>query len=128
MRAVEPLLFIFHLPPVLMRGVPIGVWPRAPRGCRLEVEACGTVTVASVDALESYATEQVFKTTGAFLREAIMSAAPPTSLPACLTPRAGRGAPIAYAISLGARVSIARTAFEPIVIGGKEKSQLTVVE
>lgn len=117
---------MFRLPPVLMRGVPIGVWPRAPRNCRLEVEACGTVTVACADALESYATDQVLKTAAAFLRD-IDRAAPPTALPACLTPRAGRGAPVAYAISLGSRVSIAQTAFAPVIAEAQEKPQLAVV-
>ena len=123
---MDRVCFLFRLPPVLLVGVTFGAWPRAPRGCTLEVEGNGAVTVSCSDGLETYAVDQVLATAASFLRE-IDRNAPPTMMPARLVFPRGRGSSVAYAISIGARVSIARTAFAPILAAAKEKPELNVV-
>ena len=106
--------FAFHLPPVRSIRARAGDWARAPRGCKVYVGYDGDVEVTSFDGLETYAIERVLETAASFLRE-IDSNMPPLTIPARITLPEGRGPPIAYAISLGARVSIARTAHAPFI-------------
>jgi len=103
--------FRFRLPDALLLRAPVGEWPRAPRGARLEVGAGGAVTVTSYDSHESFAREQVLRLAASFLR-AIDSDVPPTVLPATL----GNGErEQCYAIALGAKVSISRASEAPLV-------------
>jgi hypothetical protein len=109
----EAVRFRFHLPPALLVRAPIGDWPRAPRGVVLHVGPGGQIRVSARNGSESYARGQVLQTAASFLRSIDHNLAPAT-FRAELTPANGE-APIRYAITIGARVSIARTAEEPAV-------------
>ena len=115
LRAMHPVTFRFRLPPVLMLRAPLGPWRRAPRGVDLDVGRGGDILVACRDGSELHARNQVLQTAAAFLRAADRNV-PPMTFMATLEPGNGER-PIRYAISLGARVSIARTQENPLVVG-----------
>jgi hypothetical protein len=113
--------FRFRLPPALLLRAPLGFWPRAPRGCTLDVGEEGNVLVTSLDRHMSYATDQVLKTAARFLA-AIGADAPLQRLTGFLstpaTREAGAGHPARYSIALGAKVSITRVLIEeaPVMV------------
>jgi hypothetical protein len=114
--AFEPVTLSFRLPPVLMLRAPLGAWRRAPRGVTLDVGEDGTVTASCVNGSELYARTQVMTAAASFLR-AMDSNIPPITIPAKMTAPSLGDRTVDYAISLGARVTIARTGEAPAVWG-----------
>jgi hypothetical protein len=105
--------FSFALSGLLLERAPIGSWPRAPRGVRLEVRRDGAVEVTCINGSELHARDLVIATAGAFVRS--IDHAPPTSIAAVL--RCGDRRILRYAITLGARVSIAQSNERPVMFG-----------
>ncbi len=108
------VILAFRLPSALLLHAAPGIWPRSPRGCTVEVAADGSITVTSFDRHESYATEQVQRVAIAFLRATVRDA-PPTAIAAALSAPSTRARWLGYAITLGAKVSIAQTAVKPVI-------------
>jgi len=113
------VVFQFRLPPVLLLHAQPGLWPRAPRGASVDVGEDGAVVVTSYDHLETYARDQVLRVACAYLRACVRNA-PPVTIRATLSAPSCRQRPVGYAISLGAKVSIAETNARPVVIGAGE--------
>jgi len=98
--------FSFRLPPRLLLNVPVGDWPGSPADVRLFIAPTGEIRVHCRDASEVYGRHAVLETTANFLRTLEPSA--PMTAKALLTP-GNSDAPIAYQITVGARVVITRT-------------------
>lgn len=112
----EPVTLSFRLPPVLMLRAPLGAWRRAPRGVTLFAGADGTVTANCVNGSELFARTQVMTAAASFLR-AMDSNISPIVIPAKMTAPSLNGKAVDYQISLGARVTIARSGQAPAVWG-----------
>ena len=123
------MIFRFRLPPALLLGAPLGIWPRSTRATVLRVGEDGSITVTSVDHHESYGRDQVLKLAAAFLR-AVDRNVPPTVLAATLeapsTRDRGLGYPARYSIALGAAVSITRVLIEEPVVTIEQAPALSV--
>lgn len=116
MASDHRVCFRFQLPPDLFLRAPVGLWPRSKQGCLVVVEADGAVTITSFDRHLTFACEQVCTMASAFLRSLGRSSLP-RAFAATLDGPHCRTRPIDYAISLDARVSIARTRDKPHVSG-----------
>jgi hypothetical protein len=99
--------FRFTLPAALRPLVVLTM----PRGAVVHAGADGLVTVASLDRSETYARNQVLEV-AATLLSALDRGQGAVTFPAVLMPSNGEP-PIHYAVSLGAKVSIARTREKP---------------
>jgi hypothetical protein len=102
----------FRLPPALLLRAPVGLWERSPRGVIVAVASDGAVTVTGIDHSETFAEQQVLRTAAKFLR-AIDARTCPVGFAATLSAPSCRRRPRGYAISFGAKVSIARSDFAP---------------
>lgn len=114
--------FEFRLPLVLMLCASPGPWPRAPRGCALDVARDGKVVVTSFDHHETYARKQVLKLAAAFLRSVDDKTAT-MELLATLHPANGDSA-LRYSIVLGASVAITPTFTQAELIVGDAEASL----
>ena len=114
--------FEFRLPLVLMLCAQPGPWPRAPRGCALDVARDGRVVVTSFDVHESYARKQVLRLAASFLRSVDDKTAT-MELIATLFPANGDCA-IRHSIVLGASVAITPTFTQAALIEGDAEAAL----
>jgi hypothetical protein len=125
--AFEPVTLIFRLPPALQLMAGPGRWRHASADVTITIAADGAVEVSCADALETHARHQVLNETMRFLR-ILSRQAPALAIPAALTAPSQGGRPDHYAISIGARVSIARTREEPALLGPEgPKAKLVAV-
>lgn len=109
--------FRFKLPGVLLLRAEIGAWSRSPKGVVCDVTRDGTVTISCTNWSELHARGMVISTAASFMRR-IDNGIPPTAIPAKLSGApSAKGREIDYAITLGARISIARTGEAPEVFG-----------
>lgn len=111
----EPVLLGFTLPAELAAGLAPGRWHPCIHRITVTVTAEHVVMIEASDLMESHARVQAFDQMARFLKT-LPKPARPLVLIAALTSASTRH-PERYAVSFGARFSVARTDYAPMLFG-----------